>query len=68
MVYSYEKMYKLMQPALARVIEQDVSDIKNSMHINDIQACQMFEERANEIPVSIDYKKINAEAVKILMQ
>ncbi len=68
MVYSYEKMYKLLQPALAKIIEQDVSDIKKSMQINDVQACQMFEERANEIPVLIDYKKINAEAVKILMQ
>ena len=60
MVYSYEKMYKLMQPALARVIEQDLSDIKKSMQINDVQACQIFEERANEIPVRAfkDYARV----------
>lgn len=67
-ILNYDQLSAALMPSFSRILDQDFSDIKKTYNLNDAEACELFENNANEIVKGMDYKLRNVQAAALLLK
>jgi len=65
---NYDQLSTALMPSFSRILDQDFNDIKKTYNLNDAEACELFENNANEIVKGMDYKLRNIKAAELLLK
>ena len=65
--YDIDKLYKMMQPSMDKVIALDMEDIASTLHVSEREACSLFEQNADAVVDEMDLRKRMPEVAQILL-
>lgn len=65
--FSYQTMKELIGGTLKPLVAQDMLEIKKQLNLNDVQTCELFNEKAKEFVNALTYEKQNKVASDLLL-